>query len=210
MRDRYVAGRQVDQASGNEEGRDTPRPSLLEHHGGLGNAGKAADPGSDHHAGSDLLFVGRRLPTRIVQRLARGTHGKDDEIIDLALLLRLHPLIRVECAVGAVAAWNLASDLSRQVGDIEWFDTPGPAFAVYEPAPRRLHPAGQRRHHAEACDDDASDLRLLGGSPDQTVSRPPGRIKAPPRRDGAICPRNRSSAISFLRFFPGTLSHRPR
>jgi len=46
-----------------------------------------------HHAGYDLVFVGLRLPTRIVERLFGRAHRKGDELIDLALLLRLHPLI---------------------------------------------------------------------------------------------------------------------
>src|ERR1700737_1168526 len=80
MRDRHISGCQIDQAPGNEERRHAPRPSLLEHDGGFGNAGETAYPGPDHHAGSGLFLVGRRLPTGIVQRLTRGTHGKDDEI----------------------------------------------------------------------------------------------------------------------------------
>ena len=60
----------------------------------------------------DLVFVASRLPAGIVERLARGAHGEDDEIVDLALLLRLHPLIGIEGAVRAVAARHLAGDLA--------------------------------------------------------------------------------------------------
>ena len=39
------------------------------------------------------------LPAGIVERLRRRAHRIDDEVVDLALLLRLHPLIGI---VGAV------------------------------------------------------------------------------------------------------------
>ena len=43
------------------------------------------------------------MPAGIVQSLVGGGNGVDDEIIDLALLLRLHPIIGIECAAGAIA-----------------------------------------------------------------------------------------------------------
>src|SRR5262249_8634874 len=116
MGNRYIAGRQIDQSARNEEWRDTAWSSLLEHDCSLGNTREAPDPGPDHYPSLNLLLLGRRLPARIVQRLACRTHCKNDEIVDLALLLRLHPLVWAECPVTAITTWDLASNLGRQVG----------------------------------------------------------------------------------------------
>src|SRR5437660_10142362 len=97
----------------------------------------------------------------ITESLLRRTHGKDDEIIDLALFFRLHPLVGIECGVGAIPTRHLTGNFRRQIRDIELFDTACAAFTIEEPPPTRLDSASERRHHAEACDDDAPHLRLL-------------------------------------------------
>ena len=102
--DRHIARGEIDDAAGNEERRYAPRAFFLEHDRGIRDSLDAADAGTDHHAGRDLLFVAGRLPAGIVERLARGAHRIDDEIVDLALLFRLHPLVGIEGAVAAVAA----------------------------------------------------------------------------------------------------------
>src|SRR5207248_9225798 len=87
VRYRDVSGCEVDQAARNEERRHPPRPSLLERDRRLGNAGKPADSRADHYARLDLIVVAGWLPARVIERLARGAQGEDDEIVDLALLL---------------------------------------------------------------------------------------------------------------------------
>src|SRR6202035_6058477 len=84
---------------------------------------------------------------------ARRTHRKDDEVVDLALILRLHPLVGVECAVGAVAARDQAGDPTGQIGDVKRVNLPGAAFAVEDTLPGRLDATAEWRHHAEARDD---------------------------------------------------------
>src|SRR5262245_44586764 len=126
--------------------------------------------------GAHLVVVGRRLPACILERLARGTHGEDDEIIDLALFLRLHPLVGIEAAVRAIATRNLTGDLRRQIGNLEGLDAPCPAVAVDEALPGRLDAASERCHHAEPCDDDASHLRFLSPQP---ISYSPAAARAP-------------------------------
>jgi hypothetical protein len=108
--DRHVSGRQIDQTAWDEEWRDAARPSLFQHERGFSDAGQPADTGSDHHPCSDLVFVADRLPARVVESLPCRTHREDDEVIYFALLLRFHPLIRIEGAVGTIAAWNLAGN----------------------------------------------------------------------------------------------------
>src|SRR4030088_2267121 len=93
------------------------------------------------------------MPIGVIERLARGTHRKDDEIVDLALILRLHPLIRIECAVAAVAPRHHAGDPAGQIGDVKRVDLFGAALAVENPLPGRLYATAEWRHHAEARDD---------------------------------------------------------
>src|SRR5262245_26689339 len=178
VRYRNVSGREVDQAAGNEERRHPPRPSLLKRDRRLGDAGKTADARADHHTGLDLIVVAGGLPACVIERLAGGTQRKDDEIVDLALLLRLHPMVGIEAAVRAIAARNLASDLRRQIGHVESLDSPRAAVAVDEPPPGRLDAASERRHHAEPRDDDASHLLLLHPPSQYHIPPAPRRAKA--------------------------------
>src|SRR5581483_4104114 len=113
---------------------------------------------SDHNARTALIVVSCRFPAGIVERLRRRAHGKDDEIVDLALLFGLHPLIGIEAAVRAVAARNLAGNLGGEVGDVEGFYPAGSAVTTGQALPRRLDAASKRRHHSEPCDDDTSHL----------------------------------------------------
>ena len=69
----------------------------------LGDAFNAADAGADHHAGVRFVLFGLRMPAGIFERLTCRAHRKDDELVDLALLLRLHPLVGIVGAVGPVA-----------------------------------------------------------------------------------------------------------
>src|SRR5262245_49573888 len=93
MLDRDVTGSEIDDAAGNEEWRNAARTTLLQQDTGVGDAAGAADAGANQDAARDLILVARGLPAGVVERLLGRAHGVDDEFIDLALLLRLHPLV---------------------------------------------------------------------------------------------------------------------
>src|SRR5947209_460529 len=112
--DRDITGGEIDDTTGDEERRDTARTFVGKHERGLGDAFDAANTRPDHHAGCDLVFVLRWFPAGMLDRLARGAHRVDDEVVDPALLLRLHPLIGIIRAVRTVTARNLASDFCRE------------------------------------------------------------------------------------------------
>jgi hypothetical protein len=99
------------------------------------------------------------MPVRIVKRLRGGRHRKDDEVIDLALFFRLHPIIGIEGAVGPVAARNHAGDLAGQIRNVECIDLLGTALTGKDALPGRLDAIGQRRHHAQTRDDNPPHLR---------------------------------------------------
>src|SRR5262249_47578215 len=120
------------------------------------NSGKTADPRSDQDTGGDLVLVAGGLPARIVECLLRRANRKDDEVVDFALLLRLHPLIWIEPAVRAVATRDLAGNFRRQVGDIERLDASRSALTIDQAPPCRLDAACERRDHAEPGDNHTS------------------------------------------------------
>ena len=80
----------------------------------------------------------------------------DDELVDLALFLRLHPIVGIELAFGQGAARNEATDLAGKIAYIEFFDTPGAAFALQQPRPTGFHPAPQGRHEAQTSDNNTA------------------------------------------------------
>src|SRR5438045_1095697 len=93
------------------------------------------------------------MPTSVVERLACRAHRENNEIVDLALILRLHPLIGIEGAVAAVAPRNQAGDPAGQIRDVKCLDLLGAALAIEDALPARLDAASEWRHHAEARDD---------------------------------------------------------
>ena len=145
-----LPGGEIDDAAGNEEGGDPARALVVQGHGGVVDAADAADAGADHHAGGALVLVGRRVPIGVVQGLAGGGHGVDDERIDLALLLGLHEGVGIEAAVRAVAEGHGTRDAAGEIVDGERRHDLGGRLAGDQPAPGGLDPAGQRRHHPQA------------------------------------------------------------
>ncbi len=117
--DRDLAGGEVDQAAGNEERADAARAAVAQRVAGLVDACDAADAGADEDAGAIWSSSRLRLPAGVGERLVGRGHRIDDEGVDLALFLRLHPVVGVEGAVGPVAARQLAGDLAGQVVDLE-------------------------------------------------------------------------------------------
>jgi hypothetical protein len=76
--------------------------------------------------------------------LRRGSDAIDNKVIDLAAFLRLHPLIAVEGAVGAVAKRNHMADLAAQIGHIEGVDLLRAALAFEQALPRHFDAAAER------------------------------------------------------------------
>src|SRR3954466_12933426 len=150
MLDRDIARCHVDDAAWNEERRHPPRPTFLQEHAGIGDAASAADAGADHHPARTLIVVTLRLPAGVVERLLRRAHGVDDELVDLALLFGLHPLVGIIGAVRAIAAGDLAGDARTQVGDVDALDAAHPALAVDQPLPGGFDAASERRHHPQS------------------------------------------------------------
>src|SRR3954451_152242 len=99
------------------------------------------------------------MPIRIVERLPCRAHRENDEVVDLALVLRLHPLVRIERAVTAVAPRHHAGDPAGQIGDVERVDLAGAALAVEDTLPGRFAATAERRHHAKARDDNPPHIQ---------------------------------------------------
>src|SRR5512139_3745570 len=157
---RHDAGGKIDDAARNKERRNAARTSLLKSDGGLGDSFNAADTRPDQDPGRSLLIIALRVPTCIVKRLPCRAHRKDDELINLALLLRLHPLVGVVGRSAAIAARNHAGNLAGDIGHIKTFDLLGAAFAFEQPRPGCFYAAAKRRKHSHSCDDDTYHGRL--------------------------------------------------
>ena len=122
MRDRHIARGQIDDPAGNEERRHPARAAVAQH---SAVSAMPSTPPMPEPIRTPLTIWSSyvaRMPIGVIERLLRRAHGVEDEIVDFALLLRLHPLVGIEGAVGAVAARNLAGDLARDVGDFEFVD----------------------------------------------------------------------------------------
>src|SRR5689334_8339861 len=199
MLDRDVTGSEIDQPARDEERRHLARAALLQEDRGVGNAGKAADAGADQRAGGAALFLGRGMPVGVVERLLGGAHRVDDEVVDLALVLRLHPLVGIEGGVRAVAARNHAGDLAGQIGHLEGIDLLRAALAGKNSRPGRLHPAAERRNHAEPRDDHPSHVKTPPLKKAADNKKPTDRTAA--ARPALSAPRGRQLFAFFSRNF---------
>ena len=130
MLNRDIASGKIDKTARNKERRNAARALFLQDDRGLGDAAEAADPSADQNAGFYLLFIGGRLPVRIGKRLRRRRHRVKNEIVDFALLFRLHPMIGVEARViTAAASRDRHGNLAGKIGNIEPFNRTGAALA---------------------------------------------------------------------------------
>jgi len=96
------------------------------------------------------------VPVRIVKRLRRRRHGKNDKVVDLALLFGFHPVVGVETAGGTVAARDLTGNLAGEIRDVEFVDALDAALPGDQPLPGLPDAAAERRHQTKTRDDDPS------------------------------------------------------
>ena len=167
------AGSKIDDASRHEERRDPARALFAQRDRRVGDALDAADAGADQNAGPGLILVALRFPGCVVERLARRAHAENDELVDLALIFRLHPLIGIIGAVGAIAARNAAGDLAGNIGNVERVDPLCAALTLEQTFPGMLGAAPERRQHSHAGDHDTSHSRAPTGKSDAPTPAPP-------------------------------------
>src|SRR5258707_14356448 len=173
--DRDIAGSEINQTARNEEWRHFSRSPLLEQDRRVGDARQPADAGPDQRARRAAFVLRRGVPVRVIERLARRAHCKDDEIVDLALVLRLHPLVGIEGAIRTVAAGNDAGDPAGQIRDVERLDLPRVALAIEDTRPARLDATAEWRNHAQPRDDHPSHLQTSSPKPAADNKKPGDR-----------------------------------
>jgi hypothetical protein len=156
MRDRHIARGEIDEPAGNEEWRHPPRTAVTKRNGRFRDSLDAADSGTDQDATDDLIVIIARVPVRIVKRLRRRRHGKNDKVVDLALLFGFHPVVGVETAGGTIPARDLTGNLAGEIRDVEFVDALDAALPGDQPLPGLLDSAAERRHQTKTCDDDPS------------------------------------------------------
>lgn len=142
---------------------ETRRGLLLQQKRGIGNARQTADARTDQNPGF-LLRLGRiELQAGIGDRLIRGSHSVGDEIIDLALLLGLHPVIGIKLAL-ARSARNEVGDMAGDVGDFELLNAPRAVLAGKQRPPGWLNAAAHRSNQSKSGDHDAAHSENLSPS----------------------------------------------
>ena len=109
--DRDLARDEIDQPAVDEMRADPARPVFVEDDRFGFNPGQAADARADRDASAQPLFLAHVGETGILDRLAGGVDAVDDERVDLALDLVIHPLARIE-AIFMVGRLQLAGDLA--------------------------------------------------------------------------------------------------
>jgi hypothetical protein len=126
---------QVDQASGNEERRNAARTAsrrvypprrCLRSRRYRSRSARRSRSGLHRFAGCQPASF---------ERLVGGRHAEQDEGIDLALFLGLHPVVGIEGAVGPSDRREPAGDLRGHVADIEFGDAGRAAFAGDQAGP---------------------------------------------------------------------------
>ena len=127
--------------SGNEERRDAARSLFVQSDGGVVNAAKPPDSRAEQDPGLGLLLVGLGAPARVAQSLGRGAHAVNDEVVDAALFLGIHPVVGIE-SVRSAAARHLRGDFGK-AGRKRRSSRPGPPptrwpeAAARSPRPRK-------------------------------------------------------------------------
>jgi len=158
MADRDMAGSQVDDVAGDEEGADAARAALFQKHRILGDAVDAADAGTDHHAGGATILLALRLPAGIGQRHVGGGDPVGNEVGDLALFLRLQERVGIECSLAF--ARDARSDLAGKILGLEAADPRHRGTTGQQLPPGMLGTEAERRQQADARDDDTSHRKL--------------------------------------------------
>jgi hypothetical protein len=108
---------------GMKNGRNPARTLVAQGVAGLDDAFEATDARTDHHTGGDLVFTALRIPAGILERHVGGGDAEQDELVDLALFLGLHPVVRIERSLHRRVGGNRTGNLCGDVADIERRDT---------------------------------------------------------------------------------------
>ena len=148
-----VAGGEVDDGAGDEEGRDLARTAGQ--HGGVFALDdvEAADAGADVDA--DAVVVGLvDLEAGVVHRLLCGGDGEVDEAAHLAGLFFVDEEERVEVL-------DLGGEAHRMAGEIECFDLGHAAAAGEQAFPDFADGSADSADEAQAGDDDSAPPGLL-------------------------------------------------
>src|SRR5436309_2113531 len=142
-----LPGGEVDDRRRDEKRRDLARPTLEQRLVLAFDGGEPADAGRDEHAGA-RAELGRDHEPRIVHRKLRRRDRVLDEDVHLLDVFPVDELQRVEVL-------HLARDAGRELRRVELGDPRDAALARAERGPIRLGSDAERRHQADARDDDS-------------------------------------------------------
>ena len=135
-------------------------PAVTQGQRGFVDAVDPADAGTDQHAGGAPIVLVLGMPVGVVQGLVGRGHRIDDEVVDLAGFLRLHPVVGIELAFGGRAARDLAGDLASEVINRKVGHPYRAALALEQIPPSGFHSATKRRDHPQTSDDNPSHMTI--------------------------------------------------
>ena len=153
--DRDLAGGEVDDGRGNEERRDLARAALEQRLVLALDRGEPADARRDEDADRRRV-LGRDRQPRVVHRELRRRDGVLDEDVHLLDVFLVDELQRVE-------APDLRRDLRGEPAGVELRDPRDAARPGQQRAPVRAGADAERRHQADAGDDDPPAQRASVG-----------------------------------------------
>jgi hypothetical protein len=153
-----VAGGEVDQPAGNKERADAARALFVEDDRRFIDAAQTADARADQRTGPFRLVAGLRFDTRVVDGLLGGGHGIDDEGINLALILHIHPVVGIELALRGVPEGHAMGDLAGDIINLEVVDAPGAALTGKDVRPSGFYATAQGADDTHSGDDDTAQF----------------------------------------------------
>src|SRR5579883_2458906 len=125
---------------------------------------QSPDAGANQHGSSIPILLACRMPACVVKGLIGSRHCEDDEIINLALFFRLHPIVGIEFALAGTSL-DEAADLTGDVRHVKLGDAPRTALSRNEVGPGGFDAAPHGRNQAHARNNHPPHHTSSGASP---------------------------------------------
>ena len=146
---RKVAGNHVNQTGRNKKRRHFVTAGFIKNQRIFINRLQAADAGTHHNAGTELIFVGLRFPAGIFDCIAACGQTVKDKLVNFLLVFGSHNGIRIKLVL-FLAERNLAGYLAGNVLQIDIVDFPDARFTVQNVFPVKVYASSERRNHTQS------------------------------------------------------------
>src|SRR5262249_2298479 len=152
---------------------------------------KTSNSRADQHPRTIAFTLAFRLPAGIEKRLVGRRNRKDNKVVDLTLLFRLHPVIGIEVALACAPRYETA-DLAGDVGYVKFGDAPSTTLAGYKSGPGGSYSAPYGRNQPYARNNHTPHATPRPPSPSLKDRRLACKARRRPSTGGAQCPNFRA------------------